>query len=1013
MEVGDERANGVIAERARGPVASTHTVREHAERERLVARTEHVAGERDRVTECARLRPDDAARHVPQASGERAVDACDREMRQIFAAHRGVAVDVREELREVRRSDEVSVEEPGTVHDGRGAVWDAGLLEQRACGGGTLGGAAGSGPLGADDLQDHLRDEVVGVLPEGGEDLRERRGASGGEERHVAGGGRDAHTHRGPDPQAAQRLDEGVPREGHGVLDAAPVGDAAHAERHRAAHPEHEPFAAAALVGQHARLAARRGGDLVGDVEVAARVEPHHRGRAHRRTGQDPQFVSVSIHGERGDRRAEGGDLAGLLLEGRREEAVVEVRAVDDDLVDAPHAAVHQRLAELDEVRDAEGRVPAPLEEQPTDHGVALDAAVNTREHSEIAAERPERRRRGDELLVGSRVQRDVGLVREEHAAGSGIADGDAGALAEVGPRDESGERARECARVGPPTGRVLRRGHRGERDRDHAEGGEQEGGAAVRGSVRKGRHRGPDAITRLRGAIGLLGALLSAALAAPGCARGEGDAQAADDGALVVVLPQDVEQLDPRKVGDAYGLKVSRLVFASLVTVDPRTLEVVPDLADRVEVESPLRYRVTLRAGLRFSDGSVLDAEDVRATFRSIVDPALGSRFARSYRRIVRLEVPDARTVIFELEAPHATFLTDLEIPILRAEDAGHVVGVLGGAEPIGAGPFRLVRRSPGHLELAANPRWHRGAPRFPRVRMVVVRDDNTRALRLLAGRADLALNAVPPLLVPMFEGDGRFRVRTAPGVGTTYLGTNLEAPALRDVRVRRALALAIDRARIVRAKLGGRARLASGFVPPGHWASVPGLPSWDFDPVRARALLDEAGLRDPDGSGPAPRLRLTLRTSTDRFRQSIARAIAAMLGDVGVEVEVRPSELATLLADLDAGRFELATLQVPEVFEPHVLTWFFGSEHVPGGGREGANRWRMRDAALDAALERGRATPDRAARIAAYGDAQRVLAAQLPVIPLWHEDVVAVTGARAAAFDVPRDGRFATLAD
>jgi len=501
-------------------------------------------------------------------------------------------------------------------------------------------------------------------------------------------------------------------------------------------------------------------------------------------------------------------------------------------------------------------------------------------------------------------------------------------------------------------------------------------------------------------------------ALGLAGCGSQRSAEGTSDDGSLVVVLPQDVEQLDPRKVGDAYGLKVSRLVFASLVTVDPRTLEVVPDLAERIDVESPLRYRVTLRPGLRFSDGSALDADDVRATFRSVVDPAMGSRFARTYRRIARMEIVDSRTVVFELDAPHATFLTDLEIPILRAEDARTVVGVPGGGEPVGAGPYRLLARTPGHLSLAANPHWHRGAPRFPRVRMLVVRDDNTRALRLLAGRGDLALNAVPPLLVPMFERDARFRVRTAPGVGTTYLGTNLEAPALRDVRVRQALALAIDRARIVRAKLGGRARLARSFVPPAHWAEAPDLPTWTYDPERARALLDEAGLRDPDGSGPAPRLRLTLRTSTDRFRQSIARAIAAMLGEVGVAVEVRPSELATLLADLDAGRFELATLQVPEVFEPHVLSWFFGSEHVPGGGREGANRWRMRDAALDAALELGRATPVRAERIAAYAEAQRILAAQLPVIPLWHEDVVAVTGPHAEGFDVPRDGRFATLA-
>jgi peptide/nickel transport system substrate-binding protein len=520
---------------------------------------------------------------------------------------------------------------------------------------------------------------------------------------------------------------------------------------------------------------------------------------------------------------------------------------------------------------------------------------------------------------------------------------------------------------------------------------------------------------------VAALVAAIAAALAL-GCGRGASGVDApagasTGDGVLDVILPQDVEQLDPRKVADAYGLKVSRLVFASLVTIDPRTLEVVPDLAEQVVAESPARYRVTLRAGLRFSDGTALDAEDVAATFRSVVDPAIGSRYASTYRRIAGIETPDARTVVFTLDAPHATFLTDLELPVLRAEDARAPIAlpdgdVAPGAGPVGAGPYRLLRRRPGHLELGPNPSWHGGRPRHPRVRMTVVRDDNTRALRLLAGEGDLALNAVPPLLVPLFERDRRFRVRTAPGVGTTYLGANQDAPLLADVRVRRAIAHAIDREALVRAKLGGRASLARGVVPPGHWAYAEDAAEHPFDPARARALLDEAGLRDPDGDGPRPRGRLTLRTSTDRFRQSIARAIAAMLGAVGLEVEVRPSEVATLIADLNAGRFELCTLQLPEVFEPHVLTWFFGSAHIPGPGREGANRWRHRDGRLDAALERGRTAADRQARRAAYVEAQRLLAEQLPVIPLWHEDVVAVLGPGAGQLDVPRDGRFSTLA-
>src|SRR5205814_69355 len=132
-------------------------------------------------------------------------------------------------------------------------------------------------------------------------------------------------------------------------------------------------------------------------------------------------------------------------------------------------------------------------------------------------------------------------------------------------------------------------------------------------------------------------------------------------DDALVVLLPRDVQEIDPRFTGDAYGHKLSRLLFASLVTIDPDSLRAVPDLAEAIEIATPVEYRVRLRPDLRFTDGSALDAEDVAATFRSVLDPALASRYAQSYRRLERVEVLDARTIVFHLSEPHATFLTDL----------------------------------------------------------------------------------------------------------------------------------------------------------------------------------------------------------------------------------------------------------------------------------------------------------------------------------------------------------------
>lgn len=476
---------------------------------------------------------------------------------------------------------------------------------------------------------------------------------------------------------------------------------------------------------------------------------------------------------------------------------------------------------------------------------------------------------------------------------------------------------------------------------------------------------------------------------------------------ALVLVLPRDAEQLDPRFVSDPYGLRVSRLLFASLVTIDPRTLDVIPDLAESVDTLSPTEYLVRLRPGLRFSDGSALEADDVAATFRGLVDPELASRYANTYARIKTIEVLDPLTVRFELAEPHATFLTDLEFPILRRSDSTTRIATPGEPYPVGAGPYRLAKRKAGVLELEANPFWHRGEPIHPRLKLVVIRDDNTRALRLLAGQGDLAIGAIPPLLLPMFDEGTGFETRAAPGISTMYLGFQTEK--LADPRVRRAIAHAIDRNALVQAKYGGLAEVSESWIPIGHWAHDDTLQDHEFSPKKARALLDEAGFVDPPG--PEPRLRLTLRTTSDRSRQSIARAIAAMLRDIGVDVDVRPSEAATLIADLNRGRFDMTLLQVPEVIEPHVLSWFFDSSRIPGPRNEGANRWRYRNPELDALFEAGRTTTDLQERAEIYREVQAILARDLPVLSLWQPQTVAVVR-RQIDYDVSRDGRFGTLA-
>jgi len=178
-------------------------------------------------------------------------------------------------------------------------------------------------------------------------------------------------------------------------------------------------------------------------------------------------------------------------------------------------------------------------------------------------------------------------------------------------------------------------------------------------------------------------------------CSSNEPDAQSAGQ-EIGVLLPREPQQLDPRHVGDAYGLKLSRLLHASLFTIDPESLDVVFDLAADYRVDEGVRYRVRLKSGLRFSDGSPLTAHDVVATFRALVDPAVGSRFARSYARIQQVRALSDLQVEFVLDAPHATFLTDLEMPVLRADQAASAAGGPEGGL-VGAGPYRMLSREAG----------------------------------------------------------------------------------------------------------------------------------------------------------------------------------------------------------------------------------------------------------------------------------------------------------------------------
>ena len=256
--------------------------------------------------------------------------------------------------------------------------------------------------------------------------------------------------------------------------------------------------------------------------------------------------------------------------------------------------------------------------------------------------------------------------------------------------------------------------------------------------------------------------------------------------------------------------------------------------------------------------------------------------------------------------------------------------------------------------------------------------------------------IGGMSPALLPALAREDGLRVASRAGANLTYILFRTDAGPFADRTHRKAFALALDREGLIRDMLDGRAKVAAGLLPPSLWSATT-RPAWSADPTAARALL---------GDG---RVHATFLCSTDRLRVALARVMAQELADVGIDVEVRPLELGTMIARLGAGEFDAAMLQIPEVTEPNVLRSFLHSSFTPPAG---PNRARVRDAELDALLDAGDRTQDREARKRLYALAEDRVLDQAYWVPLWHEDQVVLSSARAKDFSPSAEGRWLGLA-
>ena len=510
---------------------------------------------------------------------------------------------------------------------------------------------------------------------------------------------------------------------------------------------------------------------------------------------------------------------------------------------------------------------------------------------------------------------------------------------------------------------------------------------------------------TRICGGLMVVGCLLIV-----GC-RGRVE----DTSTVTMIIESSPNNLDLRQGTDAQSERVGGLIFDALVKKDEH-YELKPWLATSWDQPDALTWVFHLRDGVRFHDGRPLEAADVVYTIESLIDGSLATAKSGSFASVERVEAKDRLTVVVHLKRPDAGLLFNVSDGLFGVVPRGS--GKDFGLHPVGSGPFEFVsavqdkevilRRNDAYW--AGMPAIPAGAHRIERVRFEVTPDAITSALELQKGSADIASNVVTLDMVHTLESRPNLKVESGPGSPVVYMTFNMTDPLLKDRRVRQAVACAIDRQAIVNAIWRGQARLADTLLPVGHWAAASDaeLAQCPHDVARAQRLLEEAGF--PAGKDGV-RLRLTLKTSTDETTRLMAAVLQQQMRAAGVALEIRQAEFGTFYSDVTRGAFEMYALRwIGSNEDPDIFRYAYATGSFPP---KGGNRGRYSNARVDALLAEAAGSSNRAVRRTDYVEVQRILAEELPGIPLWYPNNEVVHSRRvggirpwgAGSFDFLRD--------
>lgn len=459
-------------------------------------------------------------------------------------------------------------------------------------------------------------------------------------------------------------------------------------------------------------------------------------------------------------------------------------------------------------------------------------------------------------------------------------------------------------------------------------------------------------------------------------------DAQAPQKGGtLNIALETDVPTLDPLGLSSINDRQVGIILYDTLLDLDAKG-NIVSGTAEKIEVSADAKlFKLKLRSGVKFSDGTPYDAAAVTKNFQRIMDPKNRCRCASDVATIDSVEATGPLEVTIRTKSPSAHFpatladIAGMVVSPAAVEKYGADFGVHGG----GAGAFKLKEwRRGDRIVLERNDVYWRGPVYLNEVVLRPVADSQTRYASLITGDLDIIVNAAPRDVIEA-QKQKNLQVLNPGSLGTLFVQINMSAPDVSDIRVRQAMAYALDRDSYNKAINRGLPKIAntpfgSGLSPHEQVDGYPG-----FDLVKAKKLVADYGKP----------IKIKLAVSAAPASVLAGQAIQQMWKKAGIETELVPTEAAQAIKNAFAHDYQTMLFRWAGGTDPDKNVYpFFHSKGA-------VNLVKYDNPEMDKLLEAGRATTDKAERLKIYRQANNLLAKDLPYLFLTYFENIAIAGA------------------